>query len=204
MLITKIESQKKRKNRYNIYIDHEFKFGLDESVVLKFVLKEGDEIDQDLIDKIEKEEVASKAYNIALRFLKTRERSEKEIRDKLKEKNFSDRIIDLVLEKLKRLDFVDDRRFAEMFVKDRIKLKPKGKRVLKQELGQKGISDKIIEEVLGENLDEGKEIELAKRVFEKNIKRYSNLPPEQQKQKIIKYLLRKGFGWSVIEKFLNF
>lgn len=198
MQITKIEVQKKSKDRYNIYIDDEFKFGLDEGTLIKFDLRKGIEITQEEIEKIENEEVNAKAFNAAASFLKTRERSKKEIRDKLKSKEYSENSIEKVLEKLERLNIVDDKRFAEMFVRDRMKLKPKGKRVLSLELAQKGIDKDIIEEVLDEMLGGDNELELAKRVLEKANKKYSGLEEREQKDKIIKYLLSKGFSWDII------
>jgi regulatory protein len=202
MLITKIEVQKKRKDRYNIFIDDEFKFGLDEGTLIKFDLRKGLEVTQEDIDKIENEEVNAKAFNAAASFLKTRERSRKEIRDKLKTKEYSEGVIEKVLEKLERLDIVNDKRFAEMFVRDRMKLNPKGKKVLQMELAQKGIDRNITEEVLGEMLNNDNEIELAKKVLEKVEKKYSGLEEKARRDKIIKYLLGKGFSYNLIEKIL--
>uniref|UniRef100_A0A7C4M0P6 Regulatory protein RecX n=1 Tax=candidate division CPR3 bacterium TaxID=2268181 RepID=A0A7C4M0P6_UNCC3 len=128
MQITKIEIQKKRKDRYNIYIDDEFRFGVDEGILIDFDLRKDREISEEEIEKIENEEVVVAAFNSALRSLKLRDRSEKEIRDKLKQKEFAVSAIDKVVEKLYHLDFLNDKRFAEIFVRDRMKLKPKGKR----------------------------------------------------------------------------
>jgi regulatory protein len=202
MLITKIEVQKKRKDRYNIYIDDEFQFGLDENTLIKFDLRKGIEITEAEIEKIENEEVNAKAFNAAASFLKTRERSRKEIRDKLKAKEYYESVIEKVLEKLERLDIVNDKRFAEMFVRDRMKLKPKGKRVLQLELAQKGIDRNTIEEVLNEMLGGDGELELAKRVYQKIEKRYLGLEENIRRDKIVKYLLSKGFSYNIVEKIL--
>jgi len=204
MLITKIEVQKKRKDRYNIFIDGVFRFGLDEGVVARLGLYEKKEIDEEEIEQIEKEEVVAKAFNAAVNFLKNRERSRKEIKDKLKTKDYSENVIEKVLEKLERLDIVNDKRFAEMFVRDRMKLKPKGKKVLSLELAQKGIDKNIIEEVLQDLLGGDSELELAKRVLGKVEKKYAGLEGREKKDKIIKYLLSKGFAYNIIEEIFNF
>lgn len=202
MFITQIEVQKKRKDRYNIYIDGVFRFGLDEGVVARLGLYEKKEIDEKEIEQIEKEEVIAKAFNSAANFLKTRERSAKEIKNKLKTKDYSESIIEKVLEKLERLDIVNDKRFAEMFVRDRMKLKPKGKKVLSLELAQKGIDRNIVEEVLGEMLGGDNELELAKKVLEKAERKYSNLEGNIKRDKIVKYLLSKGFSYNLVEKII--
>ena len=180
-----------------------FQFGLDEGVVARFGLYEKMEIDQGLVDQIEKEEGTAKAFNAAANFLKTRERSQKEIKDKLKTKDYSEVVIEKVLEKLERLDIVNDKRFAEMFVRDRMKLKPKGKKVLQLELMQKGIDRNIIEEVLSEMLSGDNELELAKRVLAKAEKKYAGLEENIKRDKIIKYLLGKGFAYNIIEEVLS-
>ena len=200
MFITKIEVQKKRKDRYNIFIDGEFRFGLDEGVVARLGLYEKKEINEDEIEQIEKEEVRAKAFNAAVNFLKTRERSKKEIRDKLKTKEYSESVIEKVLDKMERLDLVNDKRFAQMFVNDRMKLKPKGKKVLSLELVQKGVSKDTIEEVLRELIDEDKELELAEKVYQKAIRKYGVPDNNESKQKIVKYLLGKGFAYNIVEE----
>lgn len=71
------------------------------------------------------------------------------------------------------------------------------------ELAQKGIDKNIIEEVLDEMLCGDNELELAKKVFEKAIKKYGNIEDSDVKQKVIKYLLSKGFNYDMIEKVLK-
>ena len=69
MQITKIEVQKKKQNRFNIYINDEFAFGVDEATLLKFALTKGTELTQDTIREIEQETQYQNAYQKALRFL---------------------------------------------------------------------------------------------------------------------------------------
>lgn len=201
MLITKIEVQKKRKDRYNVFVDGEFRFGLDEGVLARLGLYDKKEIDESEIEQIEKEEVIAKAFNAAVNFLKARERSKKEVRDKLKSKECSEGVIEKVLDKMERLDLVNDKRFAEMFVRDRMKLKPKGKKLLSIELSRKGIAKNIIEESLSEILDKDSEIGLAKIVLEKAIRKYGDSP--DSKQKVIRYMMSKGFDYDIISGLLS-
>ncbi|MEW8957272.1 MAG: recombination regulator RecX, partial [Clostridium sp.] len=92
--ITKIEAQKKHKDRVNIFIDDEFAFGCDGELLYKFSLNKGSSIDKEKIIKIIKEEefIKCKSYclNVVSRGLKT----EKEIRDKLYEKSYDEDIVD--------------------------------------------------------------------------------------------------------------
>jgi len=203
MQITQIEVQKKRKDRYNIYVDDEFKFGVDENTLIKFDLQKGREIAEAEVEGIENEEIVVKAFNSAIRSLKLRDHSEKEIRDKLKRKEFNNSVIEKAIAKLYKLDFLNDKRFAKIWVSDRIKLKPKGKKALKIELRQKGVDPNIIENVLEECFGEEGELELAKKVFEKAEKKYSGLEGQDKKQKMIKYMMSRGFSWDLVEKVID-
>ena len=195
-----MRSKKKRKDRYNIYIDDEFRFGVDENTLIRFDLQKGKEIGEEEIENIENEEVVVKAFNSAIRSLKLRDHSEKEIKDKLRQKEFNNSVIEKAIAKLYKLDFLNDERFARIWVSDRIKLKPKGKKALEIELKQKGVHSNIIEKVLEKSFGENGELELAKKVFAKADKKYSGLGSKEKKQKITEYMMRKGFRWGEVEK----
>ena len=79
----------------------------------------------------------------AFHFLSFRSRSEKEMRDYLQKKEFSQ--IDETIEKLKNLDFINDNKFTQEFIESRSKNKPKGKKALMIELARKGIKIENIE-----------------------------------------------------------
>ena len=79
--ITKITTQKKRKDRYNIFVDEKYAFSVDEEVLLKFHLKKGMELDDLLLAEIQFHDEIQKAFTDALNYLSYQiERSESEIR----------------------------------------------------------------------------------------------------------------------------
>ena len=86
MTITKIELQKKNKNRASIYIDDEFAFGVHVNVVYDFGLKSGMEIDEDLKQKILSSDAVKQARLYAVKLIDYRPRCEAEVRKKMKEK----------------------------------------------------------------------------------------------------------------------
>ena len=51
--ITKITTQKKRTDRYNIFLDEKYAFSVDEAVLLKFQLQKGKEIDSFVLSQIQ-------------------------------------------------------------------------------------------------------------------------------------------------------
>jgi len=202
--ITKIESQKKNPKRRSIFLDEEFAFGLDEEVLYKYGLKIGEELDQKKIDQILESEVKKESKDAALKFLSYRMRSEKEVRDKLKKKEFANDLIDEVIKDLKRINLIDDSNFASAFVRDKISNKPQGKILLKQELWKKGIKEEIIVKVLKEYFeDEEEELNLAKNLLEKRKKRYENLDKNVAKRRMMSFLLRRGFSYEIIKQVLK-
>ena len=163
MIITKIETQKNNKERVNIYIDHEFAFGLMMEIQYKYDLKEGMEIDGDYIRKVLKEEELSKAKDQALKYLSYRQRSKKEILDKLKKNGFEEDIIEDTLIYLEDYGLVDDVEFAKSFMRDKINLNKFGPTRIKYELYKKGIDESIIEDVLDDDDEYNRALTLAKK-----------------------------------------
>lgn len=199
MIITKIEPQK-RKDRVNIYIDGEFAFGIMEEIQYKYNLSEGMKIDKKYIDEVLMEEEQSKANDQALRFLSYRQRSEKEIIDKLKEKGFQEKIIENTLIYLREYKLVDDLEFAKAFMNDKIYLNKFGPERIKHELFKKGISQEIIQEVLDEDEDEyHRGLELAK----KKLPSYRKDDRNGKYRKLGGFLQRKGYSYDCIYKILR-
>lgn len=145
----------------------------------------------------------NKFYNLALRFLSYRPRSEKEVRDKLKTKNVEPEIIDKIILKLKEKKFINDEEFARGWIESRLRFKPRSARLMKLELKQKGIEEETINKVIN---DEGlmiNDVESAKKLVEKRIGRFRNLPKQEIYQKLGRFLASKGFSWDTIKKAID-
>src|SRR3990172_7393456 len=91
--ITKIEAQKKNKNRVAVYLDEEFAFGLDLTILAKFNLKKGDTLSESQISDLLLAEEKKKINDNALRYLANRAHSEKELTLKLKHKGYAEALI---------------------------------------------------------------------------------------------------------------
>lgn len=186
--ITKIEQQKKKKNRVNIYIDGEFAAGLYKDTVVKYHLYENKEITPAEISSIKEFEEFIDAKEKVLNFISYRERSQKEIKDYLSNKEVCRETIDKVLSDLEKAGLIDDRRFALTWIKNRNKINPRGNFALRLELQKKGIEEDEIEKLLGD-IDEK---ENARKVLNKAVKKYGI--KASSKNKILKYLQRRGFS----------
>ncbi len=156
-IITKIESQKKRDDRVNIYIDEKFFMAIYKELVFTFNLKKGQEIDPNNLKSILDNEMYMKAKNKALSILSKASQSEKQIRQKLA-KDYEEDTIDRVIEFLQKYKFVDDEDLASRIVNTNVNLNKYGKNKIKQNLYNKGIEKSIIETAI-DDIDTDKEFE---------------------------------------------
>ena len=140
--------------------------------------------------------------NKAYFFLKFRPRSEKEIRDYLYKKvaktHWSREDADKIIENLKEQELIDDGKFVEWFIRQRMTLKPKGERVLRRELLQKGIDEELIDKYFSQNVVD--EEALARQILEVRWPRFKNLDSRKRFEKAVSFLGRRGFGFDVIKK----
>ena len=140
----------------------------------------------------------SKARSYAYRLLAIRSRSIKEIKEKLKKKGFEESLIIEVIDYLERLDYLNDRQFASAWVNSRISTKPVGLLKLRYELKDKGIDNKIIEEVLSKLKENYNEYEVACDLAKKRMKKLSKIDSLKAKRRIFNYLLRRGFSYELV------
>lgn len=200
MRITKIESQQKRPGRKNIYADGKFVAGVSAETLLKLALRPGDEIGPEQLKAIQAAESAQSARNTALRFLSTRPRTEREIRSKLREKEFSDEEISSVIQDLHQSGLLDDRQFARLFVRNAMTLRPAGAPVLRRKLLLLGVDRKTIDEIIAEELSGESQTETARELARRFVAKARAARKEDQKlrARLSGYLARRGFPWDTI------
>ncbi len=203
MKITGLTQQRNNSHRYNLAVDGKFKLGIDETVVLDYHLKEGEEISEKDFQTIEKLESNNKARDRALRLLGNRIHSRKELTLKLKQKGFKPAQIEGTLKYLEEQGYLDDEEFAVQLVKTRKERNPKGSVFVRRELLQKGVDEDIVEKVIAEHYPLCDEIEIARRVVAKKIKGFRNLSFWEKQNKLKQFLSGRGFQFEVIEEVLD-
>lgn len=189
--ITKLEIQKRNKERVNVYLDEQFVLGVMLSVAVE--LKKGQFLSDADIERLKQQDNRHKAYQRALNYLSFRSRSRVEIERYLREKKVAPDIITATIERLDEEGLIDDSAFAESWVENRERLKPKGARALRYELQQKGLSETAIDSAL-EQIDES---ELAWRAIEKKVRQWQALDEAGFKRKAMAFLSRRGFDYEV-------
>ena len=207
MRITRIETQKKRRDRVSIFADGEYVLGLSKETLLRAALRVGDEISPSRITALTADETLHQARSSALRLLARRPRSERELRDRLKENEFDDDTINRVIAGLTEAGLVNDAEFARMYVRNALTLRPQGEIQLRQKLLLLGVARPLIDEVLREILpgvnEEQMALTLARRTLAKS--RSGTSPDDQRKrrQRVTAMLARRGYAWTVINRVLK-
>jgi len=138
----------------------------------------------------------------ALRFLKIRPRSVKELKEKLENKSFEAQEIKQTIEWLKSTKLLDDRSFTKSWIQYRL-ARPFGFRRIILELKEKGIDPAIIDEEIAfvqEQTDESNSaLELAQRRYE----RLAGIEVIKKKKRVFDFLFRRGFSPDIIFKVLK-
>jgi regulatory protein len=196
MKITKIAPAVKTAGRYNVFVDEEFAFSLDEAQLVKVGLKKGDEIDEEKLVELKTESDFGKNYIRAVDLVSRRLRSEREIRDYAFRKQWTKENVEKVVARLYERGYLNDEKFAENFVRSRANLRNYSARKMKLELRKKGIKSNIIEKVLAET-DEYDEQTALKNLIAKKRGYYDD------QQKLVAYLARQGFSYDAIKSALT-
>ncbi|QBO36621.1 recombination regulator RecX [Periweissella cryptocerci] len=195
-VITKVEVQK-RGGRYNIYLDGKYAFPAAESVLLKYNLFKGSEVDKELQAKIKRDDDIAMAYSKAIDYLSGFLRSTKAVHDKLVGFEIPEDVIEMTIERLKEYKLLDDLAYAQSYVHTQAATSDKGPFVISQKLRQSGISANDIEEAMLDYSIED-QVENATKLANKLVKRYHRESGFQRQQKVYQGLSTKGFGGEVI------
>ena len=200
-IITKIEAQKRSKDRVNIYVDEEYFMAVYAELVYTHSLKKGMEIDKESLENLLHDEMYMKAKNKALTILSKSDQSEKKLKEKLLN-DFDENIVEDVIDFLKGYKLINDNLLAEKIVHDNMNLSKFGKNKIKQNLYNKGIAASDIQDVLSQ-IDPDDEYENAKYLAEKRLKRLKGEDKNKINQKIYQHLAYKGFSYDIIKRVLR-
>ena len=123
-----------KNNNYNVYLSNGEVLTLDERVITSNSLLLKKEIDSSLYDKLKIENDIIFLYNMAIKYINVRLRSEKEIRNYLAGKCDNSDYIDVVVDRLILYKYLDDDRFSKAFIKDKINFTMMGDYKIRKEL----------------------------------------------------------------------
>ena len=191
------------------------------SLVEKFGLRIGLEIEAEIIEKLIAADEVMRAKNYALRLLreekdnttvdgseaprpvgKPKIYTKNEMEQRLEREGFSTKAIETTIEELIHSGHIRDRKYAENWIVRRQKSNPRGKTLLKNELLDKGIDRETAEQVVAK-VETEDETKVALQIAQKRVKQYKRLPIHVAKRRLHGFLARRGFGSEVVRHVLD-
>ncbi len=194
--VTKIELQRKNKYRVNIYINEEFAFACSAELVYSYGISKGTSVDMDYLKSIIEEDNFMKCKNYALKIIEKIYKTEKQMKDKLAQKQYDENTILKTIKFLKEYKFLDDDKFTELYIKE--KIYSQGKNKIRYSLIKKGIS----EDIIGKKLDLIDEAQEEKTAFDIAQKKYAVIIKSENNlrkvyEKLGNYLARSGYSFEM-------
>ena len=177
------------KGKLRIRFDNGAELSLYRSEAKQFYLAKDAGIEEEMYRKLLDEVVAKRATKRAMHLLERMDRTEYQLRDKLKTGGYPEECIDAAIEYVKRYHYIDDLRYAYTYV--RLHQERLSKMQIRMKLSQKGIDRELIAQAL-EKEYETEEIEQIRRLLAK--KNYAGeAADEKEFRRIYQFLLRRGF-----------
>lgn len=181
------------KKKSKVIVEGTETFALYRGELRKYGIADGAELTEQEIEEIYREILYKRGKERALYILKDSDKTEQEMRTKLKKGYYPEEIIDKVIEFLQKYRYVDDWRYAENYI--HFYSNSKSRRMIVQKLLQKGLAKELISEVyehMEEELQAVDEREQIYKLLEK--KRYCAEEADYKEQnRIMGFLVRKGF-----------
>lgn len=205
-MISRISKQKKNKDRYNIFVtdgrEEKYLFSVNEDLLIKFHLKKGMKLAESEIEKLLSEENVYQSYLLAIRFLNFRMRSIQEVHDYLLKKSVDQEHITIIIDRLMKENLLNDKLFAESYVRDRMRTTEKGPILIKHELKRKGITNNVIESAI-EQYTFSLQYDNAMKWVQKKINQTSKMSMQKWLITLQRGLMQKGFTNEVIHEVIS-
>lgn len=140
-----------------------------------------------------------KTFDRAVNLLTYKPRSIKELRERLLEKPWTNQeIVDEVIEKLEKYNYLNDEQFAKDFAASKIRRKAIGRRRLRIDLIKKKLDQETIEKALAETFENTPEDEIINRAVAKRLRIKGKPEDQKEKKKFFDHLMRLGFSYDIV------
>lgn len=198
--ITKISAQK-RKGRYNLFLDDEFAFGIDEGVLVQYALAKGQELTSAQVAEIQEQNNFRHAYNIAVNYLAHQLRTRHEIWTKLQDEEVPPAFIKQVAAELTSQGYLDDTAYRDSFVRTQMLTTENGPTVIQRKLRDKGISPDLASiDAITDIYPEDEQRQTLAKLIAKQRSHYRTSSAREQERKVRQHLYAKGFSGDLISQ----
>ena len=143
-------------------------------------------------------------YQIAMKLLSYRWRSERELRDRLARRGVEASEIDETIERLSLEGWIDDERFAREYVRSRARRH--GRRRIGTDLRRFGIDDATAADALSAELTHDLEDDVIRRIASRKIETMKrrggndSISSEVGRRKLARFLLNRGYPEVAVRK----
>ena len=144
-------------------------------------------------EKVKEIEAADAAKQVLLRRLSHAPRTRKELAKDLKDKDISDEVANVALDRFEEVGLINDQALASNYVSSQHERKGLGKNALRQQLRAKGVSDDVAQEAISQISDD-QEFQAAFALACKKIRSLQRDDAKTQLRKIVGVLARKGYS----------
>lgn len=198
MRIVSVEKDR-RGGKFRVTFDDDHEIILSRDVIIDYSLRKNDEISAEVERKLLNSQSYHDTYFAAMRLLNYKMRTRSELISRLRQKNFGAEVIRTVVDKLCAISLIDDSRYADAFVASRVSARSLGPRELERRLREKGVSKETAHEAVSTVSDDRSQLELAVKAIQPRLRSMSRLDPEKRTIRLIGFLARRGFEWSIIK-----
>ncbi len=210
--VLRIQPMPRKKNRVLVHLEGTEPIDLALDVMERSGIHVGDTVAAKDLVQLQEDDTKWRTRQAALHLLAYRPRAKQELRVRLRSKGFPHAPVEWCLRLLEDRGLIDDHHFASAFVGSRIRLRPRGRFRLTQELRQKGVSAEVAEQAIEKAFsnEETSEQDLACAAARGWLARQGptlveslaskDRPQERERarRRLHAFLSRRGFGPDVI------
>ncbi len=227
-VITALTADTSDANRVHVFVDGKHALSVALDVAAAERLSVGQPCGPERLERLHKAEEFQSVYESAIHFLSYRPRSAREVELRLRKKGHAPEQIAAVMDRLRRHKYVDDVEFARFWVSNRMAFSPRGPRLLRSELRQKGVSQDVVDAVLQEQVEAqeeseekaaevatiwgesagdappaGSDLANALSLSQKKWRTYGRLDPQTARRRLTGFLMRRGYNYDTVDAVLR-
>lgn len=199
-VITRLTPKRSRSDRVTVHLGGSAAFDVAAGLVDRAALHVGDALTMEDQKRLLEADAPYRAREKALALLAVRERSRHEIELRLQRAGFEPGVVADTLGWLEGLDYLDDRRFVERYVSEKL-ANGWGERRVRAELLRRGVERRVVDEGVGALTEKGagaQDLEMVTALARRRFGRQFAVDPETGKRRLAGFMARRGYDWDAI------
>jgi len=194
-VIEALEPIRDRLGGFRVEVEGREPFRIPDDLRRSLDLEPGARLESTALDTIVATAAAREALDRAVLYLSHRPRTCHEVRRHLSDHGLGGHS-ESAIARCQELGYLDDGRYAQAFVRERLRLKPRGRVRLVSELLARGVDRAIAERAVSETMREegATELSLIREVALARVRRLHDLDLPVARRRLAAFLARRGFA----------